>query len=89
MWFQQNVATSHTTLANQALVHEKLRVEIEWCQLASAILRLRGYVKDRIYADSPEILNLLKTNIRDPISEILSEMYWKLTENYLKRIETC
>ena len=48
-----------------------------------------GYAKDRVYADKPSTLEHLKTNIRQVMAEIPPNMYQKVVENYLKRINAC
>ena len=40
-----------------------------------------NYVTDRVYADNPLTLHLLKTNIGDAIVEQLPEMCQKVIEN--------
>ena len=40
-----------------------------------------GYAKGRIYADKPSILEHLKTNIRQVMTEIPPNMYQKVVEN--------
>ena len=46
------------------------------------------YMKDRVYADSNQILNQLKASIRNSIVEIVPEICRKVMENY-SCIETC
>ena len=52
-------------------------------------LFLWGYAKDRVYIDSPQILDHLKDNIRAVIGEIQPAMCRKVIENYLFRIDVC
>ena len=51
---------------------------------------LRGYAKDRVYADKPSTLEHLKTDIRQAMAEMPLNMCQKVVENYLKiRINAC
>lgn len=85
MWFQQDGTTSHTTQTNRALLQEKFpgRVisrlsDVNWparsCDLTPLDFFLWGYAKDRVYANNPQNLEQLKTNIREAMAEILPEM---------------
>ena len=65
-------------------------------QLATKIKRfdnirrfLWGYANDRIYADKPSTLEHLKTNIYKVMAGISLNMYQKMVENYLKKINAC
>ena len=100
MWFQQDGATSHVTRANRDLLQEKLPgrlisrlADVNWpprsCDLTPLDFFLWGYAKDRVYANNPQTLDELKTNIRNVMAEIPPEMCRKVIENYLKRIKAC
>ena len=52
-------------------------------------LFLWGYAKDRVYADKSSTLEILKTNIRQVIVEIPHNMYQKVFEDYINRINAC
>ena len=63
------------------------------CQLTTKIkgfntirLFLLGYAKHRVYADKLSTLEHIKTNVLQVMVEIPSNMYQKVVENYLKRI---
>ncbi|CAH2099714.1 unnamed protein product [Euphydryas editha] len=99
MWFQQDGATSHTTRPVLALLREKFpgRVisrfgNVNWpprsCDLSPLDFFLWGYAKDRVYADNPQILDALKTNIRQVMAELLPAMGRQVIENYLKKIQS-
>lgn len=100
MWFQQDGATSHVTRANRDLLQEKFPgrlisrlADVNWpprsCDLTPLDFFLWGYAKDRVYANNPQTLDELKTNIRNVMAEIPPEMCRKVIENYLKRIKAC
>lgn len=100
MWFQQDGATCHTTRANLTLLRKKFsgRIisrfgDINWpprsCDLTPLDFFLWGYAKDCVYADNPQTIEHLKTNIRQVMAEIQPEMRAKVIENYLERIKTC
>jgi len=99
MWFQDG-ATSHTTRPIMALLREKFpgRVisrfgDVNWpprsCDLTPLDFFLWGYAKDRVYANNPQTLDALKTNITQVMAEIPPEMCEKVVKNYLKRIACC
>ena len=47
---------------------------------------LWGYEKDRIYADKPSTFDHLKTNTRQVVTEVQQNMFQKVIDNNLKRI---
>ena len=67
--------------------------DINWpprsCDLTLLDLFLWGYAKDHVYADKPSALECLKTNIRQVMAEVLTNMCRKVNENYLKSINAC
>ena len=50
---------------------------------------LWGYVKDQVYADSPESIEDFKTNIRCVIAEIEPQLYKKCNRKFCKNIDVC
>ena len=59
------------------------------CNLTPLDYLLWGYAKDRVYADKPSTPEHFKTNIRQAIADIPSNMCQKVFENYLKKIRAC
>ena len=57
-------------------------------QFDTVRLFLWGYAKDSAYADKASTLEYLKINIRQVMAQIPHNMYQKVIENYLKRINT-
>lgn len=100
MWFQQDGAPCHTTIATVALLHQKFpgrvisrRGDMEWpprsCDLSPLDFFLWGYIKDKVYANKPRTILALKTGIRDVIGEIGPAMCQKVMQNYGDRINYC
>ena len=80
-WFQQDDATSHTTVATldvlRPVFEDRIlsrRADVIWppwsCDLIPLDYYLWGAVKDKYYADKPETIDALKDNIREAIDEI-------------------
>ncbi|KZC12785.1 hypothetical protein WN55_04308, partial [Dufourea novaeangliae] len=46
-----------------------------------------GYVKDQVYANNPQSIEVLKTNIRRVIGEIKPQLWKNVIENFDKRID--
>ena len=81
IWFQQDGATCHTAKATLDVlcpVFEdriiRRRAGVVWpprsCDLTPLDYYLWGAIKDKCYADKPEIIDALKDNIREAIGEI-------------------
>ena len=81
IWFQQDSATWHTTLATVNILRPVLedyiisrRTNDVWpprsCDLTPLDYYLWDAVKDNSYADQPETNDALKDNIRESIGEI-------------------
>jgi hypothetical protein len=97
MWFQQDGATAHTTPANIGLLRTRFpgRVisrfgDVNWpprsCDLTPLDFFLWGYVKDKVYANHPQTIPDLKTNIRRTINEIPDEMLERVVTNAVQRM---
>ena len=50
---------------------------------------LRGYLKEKVYANKPQTLADLKNNIQAEINAILPENLKKVMRNVLKSAELC
>ncbi|KZC03798.1 hypothetical protein WN55_04255 [Dufourea novaeangliae] len=59
------------------------------CDLMPLDYFLWGYVKDQVYADNPQSIEALKTNIRRVIGEIEPQLCKNVIENFDKRIDVC
>ena len=81
IWFQQNSATCHTAEATLDVLRPVFedsiishRTDVVWpprnCDLTPLGYNLWGSVKDKCYADKPEIINTLKNNILEAIGKI-------------------
>ena len=97
MWFQQDGASSHTTEGNIEVLHTRFpgRVisrfgDINWpprsCDLTPLDFFLWGHVKDKVYANKPETIADLKTNIRRAIGDITPEMIANVLTNASQRM---
>ena len=80
-WFQQDGATCHTVEATLDDLHPVFEDRIinrradvvcppRNCILTPLDYYLWGAVKDKCYADNPEIIDALKDNIREAVGEI-------------------
>ena len=49
---------------------------------------LWGYVKDKVYADTPQSIEELKEKIRAVIDEIEPQICENVMENFMKRMQT-
>ena len=85
MWFQQHSAFCNTTRANMALLqntfpgsiisrHGVINWPLRSYDLTSLDF-LWGYAKDYVYGDKPSTLEHIKTNIRQIMAAIPSNMY--------------
>ena len=54
------------------------------CDLIPLDFFLRGYVKDKVYADAPQSIQELKEKIRPVIDEIEPQMCENVMENFFK-----
>ena len=93
MWFQQDGAICHTTRANMILLQEIFPGpvishcgDINWpTKLCNLTQVFWGYAKDPVYVNKPSTLEYLKTNSRQVMAEMPSNICQKVVENYLKR----
>ena len=84
IWFQQDGATCHTA---EAVFEDRIisrRADVVWPPRSSDLTLLDYYlwgaVKDKCYADKPEMIKALRDNIREAIGEI--QLY--IIDNVLK-----
>ena len=59
------------------------------CDLTPLDLFLSAYVKDKVYADAPQSIQVLKEKIRAVIDEIEPQMCENVMENSTKRAWSC
>lgn len=99
-WFQQDGATCHTAnvslVAVRELFPQKLiskRGDITWPprspDLTPMDFFLWGYVKSKVYENSPRTLHQLKENIRATIGAIPQAMCRRVMTNFRSRLEEC
>ena len=69
------------------------RADVVWpprsCNLTPLDYYLWGAVKDKCYADKPEILDALKNNIREAIGEIQLHLSDNVLKNCTDRVGYC
>ena len=81
IWFQHDGATCHTAEATldvlRPIFEDRIisrKADVVWpprsCDLLPLDYYLWGAVKDKCYADKPEIINTLKNNILEAIGKI-------------------
>ncbi|GFS56135.1 putative DD41D transposase [Trichonephila inaurata madagascariensis] len=100
MWFQQDGATSHTAHVTIDLLKNKFDARVisrngpvDWpprsCDLTPLDFFLWGYVKSLVYANKATTLEELKANIEREIAAVSAEMYGRVMENWVQRIDRC
>jgi hypothetical protein len=100
VYFQQDGATSHTSGETIALLRQRFpgrvisrRGDINWpprsCDLTPLDFFLWGYVKDKVYANNPPTIEVLKDNIRAVIREIEQPMCGRVMQHFFQRMEIC
>ena len=96
MWFQQDVATSHTERVKIDLLKGKFGEHVdsrngpvEWpplsCDLTPLDFFLWGHIKSLVYANKPATLDDLKDNIQRKIVDVPVEMCARVVENWVQR----
>ena len=98
MWFQQNVATSHSANVTINLLETKFRVisrngPVGWplrcCDLTALDYLLWGYLKSMIYANKPATIDELCTNIEPEIAAVSADLCLKIVKNWVQRLIFC
>ena len=100
IWFQQDGAACHTaepTLDVLRPIFEdriiSCRNDVIWpprsCDLAPLDYYLCDTVKDKCYADKPEIIDSLKDNIREAIGELQLHTIDNMLKNLTHRVGYC
>ena len=95
IWFQQDGAPCHTAEATldvlRPVFEDRIisrRADVVWpprsCDLRPSDYYLWGVVKDKCYAAKSETVDALKDNIREAISEAISEIQVHTIDNVLK-----
>lgn len=100
MWFQQDGATCHTAHETIDLLQQRFpeqiisrNSDVNWpprsCDLTPCDFFLWGFVKSRAYANKPETIPELKSEIQRVIGEIQPHLCEKVMENFMKRVMAC
>ena len=100
IWFQQDGATCHTAEVTfdvlRTVFEERIisrRADVVWphrsCDLTPLDYYLWGVVKDKCYADKPEIIDALKHNIRETIGEIQRHTIDNVLKNWIDIVGCC
>ena len=101
IWFQQEGTTCHTAVATLDVLRPAFedriisrRADVAWphrrsCYLTPLDYYLWGAIKDKRYADKPEIIDALKDNIRKAIGEIQLHTIDNVLKNWTDRISYC
>ena len=100
IWFQQGGSTCHTAEAildvlrpvfEDRIVSHK--ADVVWpprsCDLTPLDYDLWGAVKDKCYADKPDLIDALKDNIREAIGEIQLHTIDNVLKNWTDRVGYC
>ena len=100
IWFQQDGATCHTAEATvdvllpvfeDCIISRK--ADVDWpprsCDLTPLVYYLWRAVKDKPYADKPEITGALKDNICEGIGEIQLHTIDNVLKNWTDRVGYC
>lgn len=97
LWFQQDGATCHTAGDTIRLLQETFgeriisrNAAVNWpprsCDITPMDYFLWGYVKSLAYANKPQTLDDLETNIRRIIADIRLQLLEKVVENWTSRL---
>ena len=97
IWFQQDGATCHTAEATldvlRPVFEDRIisrRADVVWppwsCDLTPLGYYLWASVKDKCYADKPEIIDALKDNIREAIGEIQLHLIDNVLKNCINHV---
>ena len=100
IWFQQDGATCHTAEATHDVLRPVFedhiisrRADVVWpprsCDLTPLDYYLWRAVKDKCYAEKPEIINALKDNIREAIGERQLHTIDNVLKNWIVRVGYC
>ena len=91
IWFQQDGATSHTARCFGPWFW-RLQYQPQPprnCDLTALDYYLWGAVKNKCYVDKPEIIDVVKDNIREAIGEIHLHTINNVLKNWTDRIGYC
>ena len=94
VYLQQGGVTCHINGETIGLLREKFpgrvisrNVDYNWpprsCDLTPLDFFHWGYVKDKVYADAPQLIQELKEKIRAVIDDIETQMYKNVMENLI------
>ena len=100
LWFEQDVATSHTGRVTIDLLKGKFGERVisrngpvarppRSCDLTPLDFFLWGHIKSLVYANKSETLDDLKDNIQREISKVPVEMCARVVENWVQKIDRC
>ena len=100
IWFQQDGATCHTAEATLDVLRSVFedgitsrRAVVVWppqsCDSTPLDHYLQGAVKNKCYADKPEIIDALKDIIREDIGEIKLHTINNVLKNWTNRVGYC
>ena len=100
LWFQQDGATSHTANSTMTLLNEKFpgriisrNSDVNWpprsCDFTPLDFFLWGYLKSKIYANSPTTIQQLKDAIAQQINEISPQLCTEVIRNFDHRVNVC
>ena len=96
--FQQDGSTCHTShvaidLCKTFYARLRRKDGVNWlsrsCDLTPFDYLLQGTVKEKCYAEKPDVIEYLKPNIRDVIVDIRLYALEKVHENWSDRIRYC
>ena len=99
-WFQQDGAAPHTSkLALDWLKNNfgtrlvSLKTEFEWAphspDLSPPDFFLWGYLKEKVFQNSPQTIIELKENIRQEMQAIPASVCKNVMENFIRRLKAC
>lgn len=100
MWFQQDGATAHTARETIQILRRMFpgrlisrSGDVLWParspDLTAPDFFLWGFLKSKVYVNSPQTLEQLKENIRQEIANITPEILKNVMQNAIKRAQMC
>jgi len=96
-YFQQDGATSHTSLASMAEIQsffgDRVISKTLWPHRSPDLTPpdyfLWGYLKGRVYQNKPQTIDALKANITEEFQAVTADVLARTFQNIARRVQSC